>query len=126
MTPSERRLVTLAALFAPAGAGSLLQRLAGPGSEALAQAAFRLAGRPRAERLAALAESLAHLRPPAEARAVLAAALSAEQPAVARVLRDRIPPELRPADRAPLPLRRPASGLLRRACAELVSALVEA
>jgi hypothetical protein len=125
MTPADRRLVALAALFAPAAAGLLLRRLAGPASEALAQAAVHLAGRPRAERLAALAEGLGHLRPPEEAAGLLAAAISAERIAVARVLRDRIPFELRPRDRPPPPSRGPASGLLRRACAELVSALVE-
>ncbi len=125
MTPTERRLLALAALFTPAAAGSLLRRLAAPGSEALARAAAHLAGRRRAERLAALAEGLVHLRPPEEARGLLAAALSVERAPVARVLRDRIPPEIRPPGRAPPPAREPVSGLLRRACAERVAALVE-
>jgi len=125
MTPADRRLLALAALFAPAAAGLLLRRLAGPASDALAKAALHLAGRPRAERLAALAESLGHLRPPEEAAGLLAAAISAERTAVGRVLRDRIPPEIRPPGRAPPLARGPASGLLRRACAERVSALVE-
>jgi len=125
MTPADRRLLALAALFTPAAAGSLLRRLAAPGSEALARAAAHLAGRPRAERLAALAEGLVHLRPPEEARGLLAAALSVERAPVARVLRDRIPPEIRPPGRAPPPAREPVSGLLRRACAERVAALVE-
>lgn len=124
MTPAERRLVALAALFASSAAGRLLRLLSAPGASALAEAASHLAGRARAERLAALAEGLGQVRAPQEARALLAAALSAERAAVARVLMVRIPPELRPPDRA----RRPppaASGLLRRACAELVSSLVE-
>lgn len=125
MTPADRRLVALAALFTPSAAGPLLRRLSAPGASALAETAAQLAGRARAERLAALAEGLGHLRAPEEARALLAAALSAERATVARVLQARIPPELRPPDRARRPLPAPASGLLRRACAELVSSLAD-
>ena len=123
MTAAERRLVALAVLFAPRDAGALLRRLAAPGPEALAGAASLLAGRSRAERLAALAEGLAPLRSPAEARGALAAALSAERAPVASALRDRIPPELRPGGDSPRPPRAPVAGLLRRACSELVAAL---
>jgi hypothetical protein len=125
MTPADRRLVALAALFTSSAAGPLLRRLSAPGAGALAEAAAHLAGRARAERLAALAEGLGDLRAPEEARALLAAAVSAERAPVARILMVRIPPELRTPDRARRPLPAPASGLLRRACAELVSSLVE-
>jgi hypothetical protein len=123
MTPAERRLLALSVLFAPSAAGRLLRRLAAPGSEAIADAAALLANRPRAERLAALAESLAPVRLPGEVQGLLAAALSAERAAVACALRDRIPPELRPPGRPPRPTRAPASSLLRRACLELVAGL---
>ena len=87
--PADRRLAALAAVYAPDAAGRILRRLAAPGEEVAAWGQA-LAGRPRAERLAALADALAPLAGPGDpaARELL---LGAERSAVARSLRCRGP-----------------------------------
>jgi hypothetical protein len=80
----DRRLVALAALFAPASAQALLGRAAGGAADLPAQAA-RLAGAPRRERLRTLAAALAVDTAAARRRADVATAL--ERPRVAAVLR---------------------------------------
>lgn len=88
LDPADRRLAALAAVYAPDAAERILGRLVRGGEVAARGQA--LAGRPRAERLAALADALA---PPAEpsgppAREVV---LAGERPAVARALGCRGP-----------------------------------
>lgn len=81
----DRRVATLAAVFAPAAASSLLARYAGEGGAELVAHAARLVSAPRAERLRALAAALTP-----DAGLALAAAEEAapgERPRVAAVLR---------------------------------------
>ncbi|HEY6100622.1 MAG TPA: hypothetical protein VIW03_14390 [Anaeromyxobacter sp.] len=85
MTAGERRLVALAALFAPGRAHALLARVTGPAAAAGVEDAARLAASPRRERLGALAAAIAMEAGPSRASAEAAAAL--ERPRVAAVLR---------------------------------------
>lgn len=84
LDPADRRLAALAAVYAPDAAGRILARLARCGEVAAWGQA--LAGRPRVERLAALADALAPLAEPIgpTPREVV---LQGERPAVARALR---------------------------------------
>lgn len=82
---AERRLATLAALFAPASATSLLARCAGDAAADAVAHATRLAAAPRAERLGALAAALSTDAAAVRGAAELAA--RAERPRVAAVLR---------------------------------------
>lgn len=101
--PADRRLAVLAAVYAPDAAGRILGRSARCGEVAAWGQA--LAGRPRAERLAALADALAPLAEPSApaAREVL---LEGERRAVARALRCPGPgPSAWPAQAHPLLVR---------------------
>jgi hypothetical protein len=103
---ARARLATLAALFAPGSASSLLARLDRASASAALAHAVRLAAAPRAERLAALAAALAN---DGDFRARAAAAASRERPALAARLRrlgEGLPPE------------EIASPALRRLCRE--------
>lgn len=58
MRRRQRQLVALVAVYAPRRAERLLTYVTGPGREELAREGVALAGRPRAERLAALARAV--------------------------------------------------------------------
>ncbi len=84
LDPADRRLAALAAVYAPDSAGRILCRLARCGEVAAWGEA--LAGRPRVERLAALADALAPLAEQSSPTA-REAVLRGERAAVARALR---------------------------------------
>jgi len=104
----DRRLATLAAVFAPERAAALLERLGTPGAGEASAHAARLAAAPRPERLQALSRALAAdsaVRARAEAAARLertrvasliralasgTAALDAPSPFVLRLCRERL------------------------------------
>lgn len=85
MTPGERRLASLAGLFAPDRAGALLGRVRGAGAAETIEHAERLAAAPRRERLQALAAAMTSDVRSARARAEDAAML--ERPRIAALLR---------------------------------------
>lgn len=84
MTEADLRVATLAALFAPASAASLLGRIGGAGATSAVAHASQLAGAPRRVRLDALAAALLADRPACHAAAEAAARL--ERPRVAALL----------------------------------------
>lgn len=86
MTPGERRLATLAALFAPSRAAALLARDAAAGAVRAVEHAARLAEAPRQERLNALAAAAETDAGAIRSSASVAAAL--ERPRIAVLLRD--------------------------------------
>lgn len=83
MTEADRRVASLAAVFAPERAPGLVARLSGAAASEAVRHAERLSAAPREERLRSLSAALAFRADPAHAEA--AAAL--ERPAVAAVLR---------------------------------------
>jgi hypothetical protein len=85
LTPGDRRLSALAALFAPARAPALLARAGGPGAARGVEHAARLASASRRERLAALATAIAVDAGAVRTRAEAAAGL--ERPRVGALLR---------------------------------------
>ena len=121
MTPETRKLAALVAVFLPARAASLLRWLATADAEEASAWANRLAKAPRAERLVALAESVA--RPRAVAESVVEAWITRERPRVAGAIRSLLPPDLRKAAARPAQ-GRPVSPLLARLCAERVAAVL--
>jgi hypothetical protein len=121
VTPADRRLAALAAIFVPQHGARVLARISGPGAAVASAAAERLAGATRGERLAFLADALTR-EVPAGARHEAARLVSRERPAVAAVALALLPPELRAGSRPPLLPRAPPP-LLVRLCRELASAL---
>jgi hypothetical protein len=110
MTPRERTLAALAALFAPARAAALAARIGSPAARDVAAHAARLAAAPRRERLSSLAAALATDQV-AGARSRIDPA-SLERPAVACTMAD-----IRSGGDAPR-----ASAALVRLCREQMAA----
>ncbi len=103
LDPADRRLAALAAVYAPDAAGRILGRVAH--CAAVAAWGQALAGRPRVDRLAALADALAPLAEPSSPTA-REAVLGGERPAVARALRSAGPgPSAWPPQAHPLLVR---------------------
>ncbi len=86
MTPADRRLRALAALFAAERAAGLLARAGDPRTRDALDDVARLASGPRRERLGALASAISTDSAPVRASATAAAAL--ERPRVAALLRE--------------------------------------
>lgn len=99
MSDTDVTVATLAALFVPGTAGTLLARRAGGEAAAAVRHASQLAGAPRRVRLDALTAALSSS--PSAPRAAAEAAARAERPRVAALLRalaEGVPsPELHPA-----------------------------
>jgi len=85
LTPGDRRLAALAALFAPGRAAALLARRGDPDAARGVEHAARLASASRRDRLSSLAAAIAADAEPAHAWAVGAASL--ERPRVGALLR---------------------------------------
>jgi len=86
-TRADRRLLALAAVFAPARATALLSRLAGAEAEPLLREGERATAAPRPERLRALAMALGNPGSSQLPAATFEAVVIAERPQVAAALR---------------------------------------